>query len=103
MNMMCYNMNKLWRGGEIMNKEEYERKVTELKSMKIALFTDEIRNSNLYYKINMDSDLPAKLENLKIDLQNKAKIYKHLSLAADMAIPLPKEYLLLVCQDVVKV
>lgn len=50
-----------------MNKEEYERKVTELKSMKIALFTDEIRNSNLYYKINMDSDLPAKLENLKIE------------------------------------
>lgn len=35
------------------------------------------------------------LENLKTDLQNKAKIYKHLSLAADMAIPLPKGILII--------
>ena len=48
-----------------MEKEEFKRKVAELTSMKIALFTDEIRNSDLYCKYNMDSELPTKLEKLK--------------------------------------
>ena len=35
------------------------------------------------------------LENLKNDLKDKAKIYRHLSLAADLKIPLPKGILII--------
>ena len=48
-----------------MDKKEFEKKVLELKKKRGELFTDEIRNSDLYNKLNTDPFLEEKIRKLK--------------------------------------
>lgn len=56
-----------------------------------------VKKSGIIEVVNTDVtfDEVGGLENLKNDLKDKAKIYRHLSLAADLKIPLPKGILII--------
>lgn len=56
-----------------------------------------VKKTGIIEVVNTDVtfDEVGGLENLKNDLKDKAKIYRHLSLAADLKIPLPKGILII--------
>ena len=55
-----------------MDKKEFEVKTLELEKKERELFTDEIRNSDLYNKLNTDPFLEEKIRKLK-EADNKFK------------------------------